>query len=484
MFSTNFKLMKFTKIDSINLFLSLLIIIVFSTCSSTNVDQIDRGTGYNYQPGYPELRIVASSFIDQNEQTFINISSEIVYGSLIYKKLDSLYVANAFIEYQIINEQKQEDIIDTKQFPIEISSPTNKYSYDQSTYKLKKEFPVPPGNYTIHVTVTDENTDKQTTLNSEVFIPSLDSDINNITNIRILSKSLEDSAVFEPSTTYDIQSDHDSLKFVFQVTNNNPNSPLTINTRLIRFKSDTSIARPMNYVNYSTGSIQYKGIDYSEHEEINTNRRVLTNPGNVLIDFSFPSLERGNYRFEVSTILENGEELFKAREFAIKSPNYPSLRTAKELAAPLYYIMTDKEYEELMKIEDDNKLKRAIDRFWLSNVKNSNKAKSVVELYYERVEEANKQFSNFKEGWKTDQGMIYILFGAPWYIDRSLNTVFWRYSYNSNDPEKNFYFEAPKIKNKYYPFNNYLLMRAQGYYNTQYRQIELWRSGLILNRTY
>lgn len=474
--------MKFTKIDSFYLVFSIIIISIFSSCSSTNVDQIDRGIGYNYQPGYPELRVISSSFIDQNEQTYINITSEIVFGSLIYKKVDSIYTANAFIEYQIINKQKQEDLIDTKQYPIEISSFSNEYSYDQTTYKLEKDFPVPPGDYIIHVSVTDENTDKQITRSSEIFIPSLESSINNITNIRIFSKASKNESTFEPSTTYDIQSDHDSLKFVFQVTNNNPASPLTLNSKLIRFKSDTSIARPMNYVNYSTGSIQYKGIDYSEQEIINTSRRVLTNPGNVLIEFSFSTLKRGNYRFEVSSTIDEDNTLYKAREFSIKSPNYPSLRTAKELAAPLYYLMNDKEYDALLALEDNSDIKKAIDRFWLSNIKNANKARSVVELYYERVEEANKQFSSYKEGWKTDQGMIYILFGSPWYVDKSLNTEFWRYSYNSGDPEKNFYFQAPKLKNKYYPFDNYLLMRSQGYYNVQYQQINLWLSGLILQR--
>ena len=38
----------------------------------------------------------------------------------------------------------------------------------------------------------------------------------------------------------------------------------------------------------------------------------------------------------------------------------------------------------------------------------------------EEIEEANKQFSNYKEGWKTDMGMMYILFGPPWYIESTL----------------------------------------------------------------
>ena len=109
-----------------------------------------------------------------------------------------------------------------------------------------------------------------------------------------------------------------------------------------------------------------------------------------------------------------------------------------------------------------------------------NKAKSVISLYYERVEQANKQFTSFKEGWKTDLGMIYILFGPPWYVDRYLNTMAWSYSYDRTDPRYNYVFERPNMRNEYYPFDNYLLQRNQGYFNIQYRQIQLWLSGGIL----
>jgi len=99
------------------------------------------------------------------------------------------------------------------------------------------------------------------------------------------------------------------------------------------------------------------------------------------------------------------------------------------------------------------------------------------------VEEANKQFSNFKEGWKTDLGMIYILFGPPWYVDDSLNRMRWSYSYNRNDPDYNYLFETPKLKSEFYPYQNYLLQRNQYYFNIEYQQTQLWLTGQILRRS-
>ena len=83
--------------------------------------------------------------------------------------------------------------------------------------------------------------------------------------------------------------------------------------------------------------------------------------------------------------------------------------------------MTTREYEALKEIDDTEELKETIDAFWLRNMDNAQQAQQVIELYYSRVEQANLQFSNFKDGWKTDMGFVYIMFGPPMYVDRALD---------------------------------------------------------------
>ena len=41
-----------------------------------------------------------------------------------------------------------------------------------------------------------------------------------------------------------------------------------------------------------------------------------------------------------------------------------------------------------------------------------------MEEYYSRVEYANKNFSHYQAGWKTDMGMVFILFGSPNNVER------------------------------------------------------------------
>jgi GWxTD domain-containing protein len=466
------------------IFLALLgAMFLLSGCSSTRMDNVERNAGYEYRPGYPELRVASIGLVDEfTDSTFITIDADIVYASLVFKKIEEEFQAEILIDVQILSQSDPDNIIQVQNFPITIRDESQRLVTSQNEYLFSEKFSVDPGSYIVNISVTDIATNKQTVRSIETFIPDPFEPVPNITNIQITAKELKESELFYPVTTYDVSNSSDSVRFVFQVTNNDSDDPITIDTRLIKFEADTTIARPMSYPNYTTSNIAFKGIEYDEYEVINSSRRVINQSGSVTIEFIFPSLERGNYRFEVNTDREinDGEELFKARDFSVKSKNYPSLRTPRELAAPLAYLMGKDEYEELMNIEDDVQLKKAIDRFWLSNIKNSKIAQNVIELYYERVEEANKQFANYKEGWKTDMGMIYILFGPPWYTFTSLDETQWSYSHNLYEFESNFFFVAPKIKNKFFPFTNNLLSRTQQYYQVEYQQIQLWLSGTIL----
>ncbi|MEQ9309932.1 MAG: GWxTD domain-containing protein [Balneolaceae bacterium] len=450
-------------------------------CSNSYIDDIDRSGGYQYKPGFPEVRLSTAGLVDEfTDSTRIQIIGEIVYASLVFKKAGSVFEANILIDIQILDQNDQTNIIETKAYPVTISEKSNLLVVSQEEYLFEEAYSLNPGDYLINYSVTDLNTGKQTIRTSEVFIPDPFDPVSNITNIQVSAKDESLKEGFDPVTTYDLSNRVDSIKFVFQVTNNRTEEPMTINTRLLKFKSDTTIARPMSYPNYNSSHISYRGIYFDKYDVVNSSRRIISQSGSVSIEFLFPNLPRGNYRFEVSSDLGGDNDLFKARDFSVKSMNYPTLRTPKELAAPLFYLMSKKEYEQLMSIEDDIALKKEIDRFWLRNIKNSKKAQNVISLFYERVEEANKQFASFKEGWKTDMGMIYILFGPPWYINSSLDNTIWSYSYNFNDFETNFYFKTPRLKSKFFPFDNYLLLRTQEYHSVEYRQIQLWLTGTIM----
>jgi GWxTD domain-containing protein len=454
-------------------------------CAKSLNPDVERGSNYNFKDGHPEVRFSAIGLIDDGGNPKINLAADIVYGSLIYEEEDNIFTSNITIYIQIIDQEESEKIIESKQYTLQIDKEDPNIVYNQESYSFQKEIPVEPGNYKVNFTLTDLSSGKEITGTDQTFIPNPENNISNLTNIKMMGKNMDkEDSVWTPITTYDVPGRIDSLKFIFQVTNNNSKEPLTVESRLLRFQSDTTHARAMHYSNYSPSALQYKGINYDKEEIIQSSQRKLVEPGNILIEFAFGQQKRGNYRFEVHTDKSSeNENQFKARDFSVKSKNYPSIQSTRELARPLVYLMGEKQHEKLMKINDSDSLKEAIDRFWLKEIGNMHKTRNVIEKYYNRVEEANKQFSNFKEGWKTDPGMIYILFGPPWYIYNRLNEMNWSYSYNRTDPKRNFDFYQPRFQSEFYPFEHYILQRHHSYFRVRYQQVQLWLSGFILHRS-
>ncbi|MEX0856971.1 MAG: GWxTD domain-containing protein [Balneolaceae bacterium] len=457
-----------------------MLIVFFVSCSNSYVDDIKRGAGYEYEPGYPEVRVEVAGLIDEENQPKLIVTGNLVHNSLVFKEVDGQLLSEVGIEINYRN--RTTDYADNISYTATVTKESASDLFSEDIYVFDREIEVTPGEYTVDVSVTDQSSNKTTVRSVDAFLPNPEEENSNITNIRILANRDVAGSEFYPVTTYDVSLGTDTIKFVFQVTNNDPDEPITIESRLIKFNSDTTIARSMSHNNYSPSNISYKGIEFGDYDVIQSSSRTLDQPGSVLIEFAYTDLKKGNYRFEVAENLDNRGSLYKARDFSLKSDNYPSLKNTRELAEPLYYLMDGKEYESLLAIKSPDSMKKEIDRFWLRNIRDSRVARNVISMYYQRVEEANKQFSNYKEGWKTDAGMVYILFGPPWYIDRRLSSMQWSYAYDRNDPDYNFYFHLPKIKNSSFPFENYILQRDNYYFTLEYQQIQLWKSGDILTR--
>ncbi|MEX1011900.1 MAG: GWxTD domain-containing protein [Balneolaceae bacterium] len=458
----------------------LLLVATVLGCSRTVNPDIERGSTYFFMEGHPEIRLSAIGYLDEEDNGVIDISADIVHASLIYRESEGQNTANIEVEIRVTSSDGRNFSRNWRD-EMEILREETGIITTQDIKKFEHQFNVPPGAYDIAVAIQDLSSDKRTTRTAETYIPDPEDNDVNLTTIRLLGKDMSlPEPDYQPITTYDVPAVNDSIRFLIQVTNNRIEEPLEVASRLIHYESDNEPARSMSMNNYGASSMAYRGIDYNRVEEIDATRRVLDQSGSVMIEYRFPRPDYGNYRFEVRAVTPDDEELYRGRDFGVKSENYPAIKSPRELAEPLFYLMTPKEYESMLEIEDPDSLKAEVDRFWLSNIGSANRARHVISLYYQRIEEANKQFSSYKEGWKTDQGMIYILFGPPWYIDQRLNEMQWSYAYDRTDPRYNFYFMRPKLRNEFFPFEHYLLLRDYSYYNLQYHQVQLWLTGQIL----
>jgi GWxTD domain-containing protein len=149
--------------------------------------------------------------------------------------------------------------------------------------------------------------------------------------------------------------------------------------------------------------------------------------------------------------------------------DYPRYARLKNLANPMIYICTSNEFEKIKAAKGE---KKAFDKVILGITKDTERAKKFMKSYFRRVEWANELFTSYKEGWKTDRGMIYVIFGPPDEVYRSTDREIWNYK----RPEFKTNFEFVRSPSLFDP-HNYALVRDRKYTQLWYEVIDLWRNA-------
>ena len=184
-------------------------------------------------------------------------------------------------------------------------------------------------------------------------------------------------------------------------------------------------------------------------------------------DFSFNYMppEFGLVHFQLDTTTKNGFTLFQFQE------HFPNIKTADEMIHPVRFICTK---EEFQKIRTNSDAKQAIDEFWIKKGNTSDISRDLIKKYYSRVEKANLYFTSHKEGWKTDRGMISIIFGPPKLVRKTASSIVWSYGDENNMNSITFTFN--RMSN---PFstNDFQLDRSYNFKNPWYRAVDAWRNG-------
>ena len=149
---------------------------------------------------------------------------------------------------------------------------------------------------------------------------------------------------------------------------------------------------------------------------------------------------------------------------------YPRPQDISDLTEPLIYISTKAEYQTL---KEDLSSKQALDKFWLSTLGSPQKARATIKDFYQNIEDANALFTSYKEGWKTDRGMIYSIMGPPLQVNKFLDGENWIYSDAAGDE---LIFQFIKVSN-IFSNNHYELFRDKAYDRPWFVAIDRWREG-------
>lgn len=171
--------------------------------------------------------------------------------------------------------------------------------------------------------------------------------------------------------------------------------------------------------------------------------------------------------------LKTNEQTKEGVTFFVYEPSYPGIKNSEQMIQATRYIMAKREYENCMSAANQ---KEAIDKFWIDLGGSRERGTELIRKYYGRVQDANKLFTSYQEGWKSDRGMVYIVFGAPNRVTKRKNGEIWIYGEPGNPSSTVFSFI--KVMN---PFtdNDYSLERSETFKMPWYQAVDMWRQGRV-----
>ena len=176
---------------------------------------------------------------------------------------------------------------------------------------------------------------------------------------------------------------------------------------------------------------------------------------------SFTPKKEGLYLFQ--------EDTTAARGFAYRvvKENFPKFTKMEELLAPLILVTTPEEYTDLTNAKGD---KAKFDKVILTMTGDKYRAKEFMKQFFRRVELANIYFSSYKEGWKTDRGILYVVMGLPDEVSRNAGNEIWNYK------NLNVRFTFVKSGSVYDP-DNYVLLRDKRFTDPWFSSVDQIRKA-------
>jgi GWxTD domain-containing protein len=164
----------------------------------------------------------------------------------------------------------------------------------------------------------------------------------------------------------------------------------------------------------------------NDKKQVFTKKEVITAyEGNIFQNQMFVAvpttgLAYGKYTVEINASSKNSTASEKT-VFENQSYEFPlPLSEVDELIDQLQYIAKDEEMEYMRDGKTVEERQKRFLEFWKKQDPSTlTKRNEVMQEYYRRLFIANKSFSTtYVKGWRTDMGMVYIIFGAPSNIDK------------------------------------------------------------------
>lgn len=371
------------------IFIFILFLSSILYCQLEEFDKSNSGFG-------PKFSVdIINSASDIVGKTKVEIYFQFPYSSLQFVKSGEKFVSNYTITIEAVEEESEdivitdlyEESIETFNYESSISSRSSKISF--RTLELN------PGKYEFRITLLDSESSKEyrTSIKYQVIDSSADTFISDIMLIRN-SVQINGRERLVPNISKLIIDSQSNLSFYFKINS----------------QSDQIV------------NLVYRLTDFDDEKLFEVEGKETLKKGNnaIIKTLSQLDLPLGKYKLEV--FQPDNQNSLRVKMFNSVIKGFPpSITDLEEAIKQIKYIASGSEIDEID--NDSLTYRQKLDKFvafWKSKDPDpSTELNEILIEYYNRIEFANRTFKGYREGWKTDMGFVYVIFGNPDTIDRN-----------------------------------------------------------------
>lgn len=421
---------------------SVLFSLVFSYCKTTQQAADYKDLSYLYNPTKSPINPFYN-IINQTDQLSV-LSIRFATGDLFFSEANSQGVpaASVTVNVKLYNMKERKNIVDTAILKLAIVKDKSKQDY---IYHIPLK--VEKGNeYVVEVKILDH----LRLITAQAFVQFNTLSETNRYNFRVNSH-FEKHQLFTPILRID--------EYVNLVYTRGHIDSLFVSF----YKPFKEVPDPPSML------LPEKILDYEP-------RRVVALPYSDTLPMMFP--KEGIYLCSIARNIKDG---FTFLNFG---PTYPKLTTPEAMIEPLVYLTSQ---DEMTALRENPKPKAALDDFWIKCGGNVDKSRELIRIFYTRVMFSNYYFASYKEGWRSERGMIYIIYGPPDKVYKTADGESWGYKKPSVRSKwgsrynvgVSYLFFNFKKRESVFSNNDFYLSRSESLVTFWDKAIASWRKGIV-----
>jgi GWxTD domain-containing protein len=372
------------------IFFAFIPVCVFSQIVDKSLSNVDLDKEYFYLDP-----LVFNSRDSLNAR--LDLYIELPLENIQFKRNQVTDKYDAFIDYFITIKNSKGEVVYSNSFSETMSNTENeqKKVAERNVYAVKQIF-LSPDNYKLNFLLKDKNSQKEYTKDYNIKVKDFSIGKINFSDIMLVSNFQEDAEgkkEISPIVNGNIGNLKDFYIF-FEIYNSSDSILESAYTYKILDEKNKTLLEG-TYLYYLDSGVNKK------IEKINTNLFTI-----------------GNYSLEISDKKTN--KIVSSRNLFYRWDFLPvNLKNLDLAISQLVYVATSDELEKIKDGKTKEEKERRFLKFWRDKDPSPSTPRNEFLIeYYNRIKIANERYTHYVDGWKTDMGMVYIIYGNPGNIER------------------------------------------------------------------